>query len=78
MKGHRCQECVRVRDAGYEATACGKPADWYLETAGTDAGYWACESHAREALLYMGAECWTPSGEPLVVDPETHDLVVQP
>jgi hypothetical protein len=70
--GPRCSGWSREVDheapAIFGTTAlvpCGKPAAWLVEA---DRGDWhACESCARDALLFSGERVSDRDGEPMVV-----------
>lgn len=77
MSRYRCGATAEPGTYYEPGHACGRPADWYLEHVGRgDAAYWACEDHARDALLYMGGECSdAATGEPAELD-EDHAMRV--
>ena len=67
-----CEATVRY---GREASACTRPAAWHLHLEdGDGADYWACETHARDAMLYMSATCTDEHDEPVDLDLETGEL----
>jgi hypothetical protein len=72
----RCEVALEYDREERRSIMCQEPAHWYIEGAGhSNESYWACESHVREALLYLDATC---NGGGIVVDDESGDLVEAP